>query len=109
MGPELTGVFAMRKGVGATPYVSQEMYAFAATTDANAQQRLREHLSAEQLEAVGVFAASGCEVFENRMRHIGGYVSGSVFQVGHGATTDILPQVIYDPEMDYPEDWHQVT
>ena len=107
VGPELTGVFAMQKHEGAMPYHTQEMYAFAATTDADAQQRLREHLHAEQLEAVGVFEASGCDVFEDRMRHIGKYVSGTIFQVGHGATRDILPHVIYDPEMNYPEGWHQ--
>ncbi len=107
MGPELTGVFAMQKGIGMAPYKTQEMYAFAATTDDAAQQRLREHLSAKQYEAVGVFEASGCDVFEAQMRHIGSYVSGTIFQVGHGATTDILPQVIYDPQMDYPEGWHR--
>lgn len=98
MGPELTGVFAMEKGVGGTPYQTQEMYAFAVTTDDAAQQRLREHLSANQYEAVGVFEASGCAVFENRMRQVGKYVSGTVFQVGHGATKDIVPLVIYSPE-----------
>lgn len=105
MGPELAGVFAMEKGFSAASHRSREIFAFVATIDTAGQQRLREHLNAIDLEQVGVFEASGCTVFEDRMRYVGRYVSGTVFQVGHGASKDILPRVIYDPNMDYPEGW----
>ena len=105
VGPELTGVFAMQKGDSVAVYKTQEMYAFAATIDGDGQQHLDKHLYAMGLESVGVFEASGCDVFENRMRSVGKYVSGTVFQVGHGATHDISPRIVHDPQIRTAQDW----
>lgn len=103
MGPELTGVLAMEKGTGAGAFQDNEMFAFAITDDDLAREKLSEHMIEEGLERVGVFAASGDKVFEERVAFlIGKRVAGSVFQVGHGATKNILPRVIHDPNMVEP-------
>lgn len=58
---------------------------------------------------MGKFEATGCDVFEKRVAFLlGRYVAGTVFQVGFGATRGVLPAVIYDPELDYPADWHDL-
>lgn len=105
MGPELKGTLAMSKGAGAKAYEEQEMLAFVATADELGAQKLEEYLSDNELEAVGVFQASGCEVFARTARELGQYAAGSVFRVGHCATTDVPPEMIYNPQSEYSPDW----
>lgn len=104
MGPKLEGVFAMKKDAQTAAFQTAEMYSFVATTDDAAKSRLDGHLQEEGYVVVGTFKTED-DVFKDHMRLVGRYVAGSVFQLGHGASTNILPKVIYDPNLDHPADW----
>ncbi len=102
--PVLEGYFTMEDTSGGA-WKESEMFSYAATNDEQAQQKLMEHIRAERQQVVGNYDPESCPVFNKTTRFLLGRVAaGQVFRVGHGASRDVLPQVIYDSQMEISRD-----
>lgn len=102
--PKLYGAMAIARDFEAVRHEPCEIYSFVCTDDVKGHSRLRRHLAECGLQWVGTFETTQDNAFRERVAFLlGRVISGTVFRVGWCATRDILPEVIYDPEMDYPE------